>query len=194
MMGEKPPKFDECFSAAAGSSELAAYMAILEARAARRPDASHPEKHHIVPREWLSRRFQDFSFWTEDPRNVVYLSVDDKLAAMQHLVLVFLDMRDSVTYGSLVGSMSRRYHIPKGEFWRNPYLDPAARRILSERRRRELSQRKTKYSDEFLERCRDVLLSSESSAEGFGRVAEETGFPFTKRALVEQLRKRGLLK
>ena len=196
MIRRKPLKFDECFppEKTKTSNEFKSYMSIVNALSSKTPDKLHPEKHHIVPREWLSWKFEDFSFDNEDPSNVVYLSVKDKLLALLHLILFFLDVGDSVTYRNLTSSVSRRYHLGKFDFWKNPYLDRETIKFLVGKRTQELEMRKMKYSDEFLEKCRNILESSYDLNEGFKNVVEQTGFKFTKRALFEQLRKRGFIK
>ena len=179
-----PRHFAECFSAAQGGRDLAAYMRIVGSRSAPKPDGGHPEKHHIVPREWLSARTEGFSFAAEDPANVVYLSAKDRLLALRLLAVIFLGMKDGETYSALVGTISRRYGLPRAELWRNPYMDGMDLDALASARDAGIRGRKTKYAAEYLEECRRVYREG-----GFAAVRERMGYAFTERALLEQFRR-----
>ena len=185
----RPQHFDRCFTEGMRSSaNFRAYAEILKT-GADRPSKSRPERHHIVPREWLSLNVDGFRFGTEDPSNVTYLSVGNRLLAMVRLAVIFLEAGDSRTYAAIAGTVSRRYHLGRGEFWRNPFLDGDTVSRLAERRSRELLSRKRKHSDEYLRRCHEAYLECGRS---FDRVVEETGFPGSERALLRNFRERGL--
>ena len=185
----KPRHFDRCFTEKMRSSaDFRAYAEILKT-GADEPSERRPEKHHVVPREWLSLNVDGFRFGTEDPSNVTYLSVRNKLLAMVRLAVLFLEAGDSRTYSALAGTVSRRYHLGRGEFWRNPFLDGDTVSRLVETRSRELLSRKRKYTDEYLRRCHGIYMDSGKS---FDSVVAETGFPGSERALLRNFRERGL--
>lgn len=191
MMNPRPRHFDECFPAwIRGDANFVQYLELVDTHSSPKPSQATPEKHHIVPREWLSWRVEGFSFDAEDVDNVVYLSVRNKIIAMERLVLLFLDMHDSTTYKSLTESFARRYHLGWFGFWKSPYLERGMVTFLAEKRKQELKERKRKYSDEFLLRCRGIMEAGGWTDEAFSRVKAETGFEFTRRALEDQLRKR----
>lgn len=186
----EPPYFEYCFPEESRSDRnFSLYMGLME-RASKAPTKATPEKHHIVPREWLSWRFPNFNFDTEDESNVVYLSVRDKLLAMQYVVLLVHDYGDSTTYRRLTEAVARRYHLGKYEFWKSPYIDREMMGLLVEKRKQELAGKKRKYSDEYLTRCREILLSEGDVDAAFRRIQSELGFSFSKRTLFDQLRKR----
>lgn len=186
----EPPYFEYCFPEESRSDRnFSLYMALME-KASRTPTKATPEKHHIVPREWLSWRFPNFNFDTEDESNVVYLSVRDKLLAMQYVVLLVHDYGDSTTYKRLTEAISRRYHLGKYAFWLNPYIDRETMSLLVEKRRQELLGKKKKYSDDYLLKCSEILYSEKDKDVAFRRIQSELGFSFSKRTLFDQLRKR----
>ena len=82
---------------------------------------ANPEKHHIVPREWLTWNNENFRFETEDKNNVVYLSVKSKLVAMIFLAIIFKDLEDGTTYKNICNAIGRRYHLQKFQVWQDPY-------------------------------------------------------------------------
>ena len=191
MMNERPIYFEDCFKVGIRNCrEFDKYMDIVDNRSSRTPSAKFPEKHHIVPREWLSWRVDGFNFDTEDENNVVYLSVRSKLLAMQCLVLVFLEMGDSTTYRNLTKTVARRYHIGWYDFWKSPYLDKNLFSFLVEKRTDELTGKKKKYDDEYLSKCKEIMESSKDKNEAFERIRTEMGFRYTRRALEEQLKRR----
>lgn len=71
---------------------------------------------------------------------MVYLSTRDRVVALQCLLVMFKDMGDSRTYSRLVKSMSRRYGIPYGRLWSDPYLTRDMVDCMSERRDSEFSR------------------------------------------------------
>lgn len=190
-MIEKPKYFDDCFQVGIRNCrEFNKYVDIVFRHSASSPSQNFPEKHHIVPREWLSWRVNGFNFDTEDENNVVYLSVRSKLMSMQYLTLVFLEMGDSTTYRNLTKTVSRRYHIGWYDFWKSPYLDKNLVEFLVEKRNGELSTKKRKYDDEYLLKCKEILESSKDKDEAFEKIKNEMGFEFTRRALDEQIKRR----
>lgn len=191
MKNARPRFFDDCFHIGIRKCvEFEKYIDIVENRSSVNPSKKFPEKHHIVPREWLSWRVNGFNFVTEDENNVVYLSVRSKIMAMQYLALVFLEMGDSVTYKNITKAISRRYHMKWYDFWKNPYMDRKLVDALVEKRISELNGKKTKYGDEYLSRCMEIMNSEKDKDSAFEKVRSEMGFSFTRRALEEQLKRR----
>lgn len=185
----KPRHFDECFTTRIKSGRnFATYAAILRTGAAA-PSESRPEKHHIVPREWLSMNADGFRFDAEDPSNVTYLSVRNKILAMVQLAVIFLETGDSRTYAKLTETISRRYHLGRYEYWKNPFMDRETVSFLAEKRMQELCSRKRKYSDDYLGKCHEIYMNSGKS---FEAVVRETGFPCSERSLLRNFRERGL--
>jgi len=173
----------------AGSTEFRQYSKVIEGSSKRRsPD--FPEKHHVVPREWLKLNIPGFTERTEDRGNVVWLSVEGKLLAMQLTAAILLLKRDSRSYASVIASMSRRYGFERGELWKNPYFgkDVFDRKV----RLREcaLSGRKLKYSDGYLEECLKTWNSTDDKDAAFAEIRDRLGFGHTKTALLYNLRKR----
>jgi hypothetical protein len=194
MERKKPSKFDECFrteSSVAGSY-LPQYWKIIENRSSEKPTPEKPEKHHIVPREWLSLNVEGFNFSTEDPANVVYLSFRDKLLAMSLLAGMFASLRYSREYRLITDSISRRYGVQRETVWMNPFFTDAEIDKMLGSRKPSVSGRKMKYDTKFLERCKEVYDSVENKEEAFERV-RKMGFRFTRRAFLDQLKKRGMV-
>lgn len=188
---EEPRHFHECFPGnEMENTHLVAYLAIIDGASSPTPTRCMPEKHHIVPREWMTANIPDFSFQTEDPSNVVYLSVKNKIMALQYLTLFFLDMRDSVVYKALTQTIARRYHLGWYDFWRSPYLEGPLIRFLAEKRSQELKGKKRKYGDEYLSKCLEIYSSEPDKKVAFNRVRDEMGFRFSQRTLLDQFRKR----
>jgi hypothetical protein len=109
---------------------------------------------------------------------------------MQFLAIIFLEMGDSTTYRNLTKTISRRYHVGWYDFWKSPYFDKNMMDFLVEKRIGELSEKKRKYDDEYLLKCKEILDSSNDKNAAFERIKSELGFEFTKRALDEQLKRR----
>lgn len=122
MSLSRPEHFETCFPRSMWNDKMFInYIRLITLNHSKTPTLDKPEKHHIVPREWLSWNVDDFNFWTEDRNNVVYLSVKDKILALQYLCIIFLEMHDGTTYKGLSDSFARRYHLKKFQFWRDPY-------------------------------------------------------------------------
>lgn len=118
-----PLHFNECFKKEISTSRyFISYMNIIDGKSSKILTITTPEKHHIIPREWITWNYSGFDFKTEDSNNVVYLSVKDRILALQFLVLIFHEMGDSVTYHKLTKMIARKYHLLWSEFWRSPYL------------------------------------------------------------------------
>jgi hypothetical protein len=119
----KPLHFNECFKKEIITSRyFISYMNIINRKSSKTLTISTPEKHHIIPREWITWNYSGFDFNTEDCNNVVYLSVKDRILALQFLVLIFHEMGDSITYQKLTKMIARKYHLLWSDFWRSPYL------------------------------------------------------------------------
>lgn len=118
-----PEHFHDCFPKNMESNQnFKRYMSLIANKACRTSTQETPEKHHIVPREWLTWNIRGFSASSEDTNNVVYLSVRDKLLSYLFLCLFFLDKVDSKTYNKLTKTVARRYNLIWSDFWSNPYL------------------------------------------------------------------------
>lgn len=139
-----PKHFNMCFpDSIQNDRNYKSYMSIITCHGDPTPSKMKPEKHHIIPREWLTETFSDFSFDNEDPSNVVYLSVRDRILALQFLTLIFLEMKNAAVYKKMTDMVARRYHLSKFEFWKNPYLDYSGLiSLLVEKRKQELENRK----------------------------------------------------
>ena len=141
----KPLHFDECFKKDVTTSRyFISYMNIIEKKSSKTLTNETPEKHHIIPREWITWNYSGFEFKTEDCNNVVYLSVKDRILALQFLVLIFHEMGDSVTYHKLTKMISRKYHLVWSEFWRSPYLSSQQIDVLVGVRNNEIKSYKWK--------------------------------------------------
>lgn len=187
---EKPKYFDICFPLKERTNQyFIRYVDILKTSKTEK-DETHVEKHHIVPREWLSFNVDGFCFDNEDQNNIVYLSVRNKILAFQYLVLFFLEVKDSETYRRLTETISRRYHLRWYEFWKNPYIDINAVILLSEKREQELKSRKKKYSDDYLRKCLEILKHEQNEDIAFKRIQNELGFKHTVETLLKNLNSR----
>ena len=109
---------------------------------------------------------------------------------MQCLALMFLGAGDSVVYREITKTISRRYHLAWGEFWKSPYLDCDTVDCLVERRTAELKNRKVRYDGRYLLECREIMASTTDVEEAFAKVKDRLGFKFSRAALEEQLRRR----
>lgn len=117
----RPKHFEICFPRTHWNDRIFRNYVKLVSGGSATPTAQTPEKHHIVPREWLTWNDAAFNFDTEDKNNVIYLSVRDKLIAMLFLAIIFKDLEDGTTYRNICDAIGRRYHLQKFQVWQDPY-------------------------------------------------------------------------